>query len=396
MDLNNISNNLLLIGFALVSICCLYLLYSNFTKAREIEELKRKTEDLKKIFFNQQQHNDETYNRLMHMIGNGPSITRDILAAHNEQMTNEQINISQAESAQPVNMNNDVMNAIDTTDTNVIAAQELSNELSNEFSRKSVSPTKVITINQDQPILDNDAEIIVKREGIPDNSGYDNSNPTNETIDIKQVITLDLHELDNMDLPDDGLNGDDLNGDDILVNDLNEIDMDNGIDGLDNINGDDNLSITTDPIIEQADILGNDMNIELDLNIDELDEIEDMVNKNIDDMSEKLDSLDNLIQNESISDFDITTTTANTTTTTTKIINLDSNLELDQLLNGNANGNTANQENTKTIDLDIEHSQTNLQNMSIKQLKDLAKSHKLKATGNKNELIALLTPFYKN
>ena len=52
MDLNSISNNLLLIGFALVSVCCLYLLWSNFTKIREIEELKRKLEDLKNIFFN--------------------------------------------------------------------------------------------------------------------------------------------------------------------------------------------------------------------------------------------------------------------------------------------------------------------------------------------------------
>ena len=73
MDLNSISSNLLLIGFALVSLCCLYLLYSNFTKVREIEELKRKVEDLKKIFFNQQQHNDETYAKMISMIQNGLS-----------------------------------------------------------------------------------------------------------------------------------------------------------------------------------------------------------------------------------------------------------------------------------------------------------------------------------
>lgn len=387
MDLNNISNNLLLIGFALVSICCLYLLYSNFTKAREIEELKRKTEDLKKIFFNQQQHNDETYNRLMHMISStNPTITRDILAAHNEHITHSGHN----NSIPDANTNSNP-NIIDPTDTNVIVAQELSNEL----ARESAS-TKVITINPDEPILDKAAEIIVKREGVPadsDSNNTGNITSENESGNIKQVITLDLQELDNMDIPGDGLNDGDID----LATDLNEIDLDNDMNELGDINGDDNLSITTDPIIEQADILGNDMNIELDLNVDELDEIEDLVNKNIDDMSEKLDSLDNLIQNEPIP-----ANTDTATNQTTKIINLDSNLELDQLLNGNSNpnGNT-NPPETKTIELDIEHSQnantnTTLQNMSIKQLKDLAKAHKLKATGNKNELITLLTPLYKN
>ena len=393
MDLNNISNNLLLIGFALVSICCLYLLYSNFTKAREIEELKRKTEDLKKIFFNQQQHNDETYNRLMHMISStNPTITRDILAAHNEHITHSGHNNSNPD----VNTNSNP-NIIDPTDTNVIVAQELSNEL----ARESAS-TKVITINPDEPILDKAAEIIVKREGVPADSDSNNTgNITSESEpgNIKQVITLDLQELDNMDIPGDGLNEGLNDGDIDLATDLNEIDLDNDMNELVDINGDDNLSITTDPIIEQADILGNDMNIELELNInvDELDEIEDLVNKNIDDMSEKLDSLDNLIQNEPIP-----ANTETATNQTTKIINLDSNLELDQLLNGNSNpnGNT-NPPETKTIELDIEHSQnantnTTLQNMSIKQLKDLAKAHKLKATGNKNELITLLTPLYKN
>ena len=37
MDLHSISSNLLLIGFLLISLCCLYLLYSNFIKVREID-----------------------------------------------------------------------------------------------------------------------------------------------------------------------------------------------------------------------------------------------------------------------------------------------------------------------------------------------------------------------
>ena len=58
IDLQDISSNLLLVGFALIGICCLYLLYSNFSKIREINELKKNVEDLKNIFFNQQKHND--------------------------------------------------------------------------------------------------------------------------------------------------------------------------------------------------------------------------------------------------------------------------------------------------------------------------------------------------
>ena len=68
IDLQSLSSNLLLVGFALVSICCLYLLYSNFTKVRELEDLKHKVEDLKNIFFNQQKHNDDTYDKIMNII----------------------------------------------------------------------------------------------------------------------------------------------------------------------------------------------------------------------------------------------------------------------------------------------------------------------------------------
>jgi hypothetical protein len=44
-DIQSLSSNLLLIGFALVSICCLYLLYSNFTKVRELDDIKQKMLD---------------------------------------------------------------------------------------------------------------------------------------------------------------------------------------------------------------------------------------------------------------------------------------------------------------------------------------------------------------
>jgi hypothetical protein len=67
-DLHDLSSNLLLIGFVLISICCLYLLYTNFTKVRDINEMKTKFEDLKTIFFNQQKQNDESYLKIMQIL----------------------------------------------------------------------------------------------------------------------------------------------------------------------------------------------------------------------------------------------------------------------------------------------------------------------------------------
>jgi hypothetical protein len=71
----------------------------------------------------------------------------------------------------------------------------------------------------------------------------------------------------------------------------------------------------------------------------------------------------------------------------TKTISLDEQtsetIELDKLLSGEI----------KKIEIETKtnnSSNQDLNNMSIKQLKELAKSHKLKTTGSKQELINLL------
>ena len=83
LDLQDLSSNLLLVGFALISICCLYLLYSNFTKVREINELKIKVEDLKTIFLNQQKHNDDTYVKMMKMLQCNDITNEQVLSQNN-------------------------------------------------------------------------------------------------------------------------------------------------------------------------------------------------------------------------------------------------------------------------------------------------------------------------
>ena len=106
MDLNSISSNLLLIGFALVSICCLYLLYSNFSKVREIDELKRKVEDLKNIFFNQQKHNDETYTKMITMIEHKLQIDMP----NNALLTNSMTGLGNVNQTNANDANNNIAN----------------------------------------------------------------------------------------------------------------------------------------------------------------------------------------------------------------------------------------------------------------------------------------------
>jgi len=78
----------------------------------------------------------------------------------------------------------------------------------------------------------------------------------------------------------------------------------------------------------------------------------------------------------------------------------DLDLDLNELLNGNSNSNSNSGDNIKPNEnsdsdikkIDIEsESKLNINNMSIKQLKDLAKTYKLKTTGTKSELIATLS-----
>ena len=90
MDLNSISQNLLIFGFAIVSICCLYLLYVHFKKIRELEEFKLKIEDLKNIFFNQQKCNDEIQTKMFQMLKS----TSEELTLNNNPNTNPNANLN--------------------------------------------------------------------------------------------------------------------------------------------------------------------------------------------------------------------------------------------------------------------------------------------------------------
>ena len=407
MDLNNISSNLLLIGFALVSLCCLYLLYSNFTKVREIEELKRKVEDLKKIFFNQQQHNDETYARMITMIQSG------LQHPHTQEQL-EALMHNTTQLKQSPEMNNSV-NQVGIDENNILA-NEMMAEIGNTTQK-----VKVITIdpNANSNVLDNVDDVIINKEGADDSIATD-----------KKEIILDLHDLDNVE-PTNNDNIDNLDNLDDL-NDLNELEtesLDNILDdnnddeydqSLNNLNTskpnifdinniddtidatiDDIASITTDPIVDLDDVIGNNSNN--NFNIDEIDNLEDIHNLEDIDNLDDLDDIDNLDSLDNIKKIDITVDTTTTDLQSNEINTKQEDLDLNELLNGKSdkkaksnktdkfdNNEQIDNDNIKKIEI-TDDSKTNLHNMSIKQLKDLAKSYKLKTTGTKSELIAAIS-----
>ena len=403
--MQDLSSNLLLVGFVLISLCCLYLLYSNFTKVREINELKCKVEDLKNIFFNQQKHNDETYIKIMNMLQEGSQALPE-----NNTMLDSQLNIP--------------------TDKN--------------------TPTKLININSTSlthNILNkyNNTNNNENNDNDIDNDDIDNDNDdTNKTIilDLDDLNDLDdLDNLDNLDELDNNIDNDidnddidiDNDNDDIDNNEIdnNEIHNKNNIFNISQSINDINLeifddvnSITTDPIIDDIDNI-DDLNTLENLDIIEnLDNMDDL--DNIDDL-DNLDDLDDLDLNTKLIninfDSSLSDTIINTNTNTNLISETNLNtdiksvlfndidnqsntftnetIELDKLLSGeikkvdlsecNINTNTNNNSNNDTEykNYKIE----DLQKMSIKQLKDIAKTNNIKSTGNKTkiELIDLLT-----
>ena len=367
MYLNSISSNLLLIGFALVSICCLYLLYSNFTKVREIEELKRKVEDLKKIFFNTQQHNDETYSRILSMM------QQQTILEHPAFPTSHINPIEQV-------INNNSVNNCDNDNANQNTV------LTNE---KVVNIDTSINDNNNQP-----ATIIINKEGSVKDDNY---KPLDNTPSIKndtKEITLDLEELDNFEPAEEEDNTlDDLENENLdnLLNEEQNDNLDNNLDNdeADNTNNnttnlnifeinniDDTISITTDPINEDIDAI---------IGTIDMDEINTNVNTENDDFTIKnLDETNTIVNDENIKKIDIKNID----------INLDE-MDLNDILNGNNNQDitdtTQDTTNTTEDTTSTNEIKNNLQNMSIKQLKDLAKIHKVKSTGTKTELITSLS-----
>ncbi len=393
MNLNSFSSNLMLIALVLVGLCCLYLLYSNFTKVREIEELKRRVEDLKKIFLNQQMHNDETFSKinnvLFQSLTNGQIPNPNLANISNSGLTDKQ----EQGLATPLDVNNEI-------------AKEVSAEINQNFALASTSPTKTINIDADNSNnLDSKSgdNIVINKEGyVNENNSMTDETDTNAikklNMQESKEINIDLHDLDNLD----DLNDADPN----LDNDMNidELDLDENCEEINTdkmvsskkeqnlFDGDNDVQVTKDNLfnldtvnITNAEIF-DDLEDTLSIATAPIDETNDVINHtnnfNLDDIQDipDIDALDNL---ESI---DIKTVQLNVATSEDN--------DISQLLNGNINqsknieSHQNEKQSMKTIEIDAPKIDYN--SMSVKQLKDIAKSYVLKSTGTKQELIQIL------
>jgi hypothetical protein len=426
IDLQSISSNLLLVGFALIGICCLYLLYSNFSKIREINELKRNVEDLKNIFFNQQKHNEETYNNILNVMNNDDK--------------NNVKNVDNVVGVNPI----EVSDSVKTKNINIDEKQNI--------------PTIPTIIKLTKDNINNITNVNnMLNKSLENNEAHKNIN-LEDLDDLDKLDSLNEETLSNLELDDCEDCEDDENSNNLMnENKINDNIFDiihsiktNGTQDIFN----DNDSITTEPIIDNLDETTfdiNDLNNLMDSDEEcgeecgeecdeecdeecgeecdeecgeecdeecgeECDEEcdDDNITKTFSDNLDNLDDLDDL----NLDDTDLKLININNTSTlnetiinnttpdiNTKSINVSQSndldtetIELDKLLSGDIkNINIENKSNkinkqidTKT-DINIDTSLDNLNTMSIKQLKDVAKHYKVKTSGTKNELIQAIS-----
>lgn len=372
-DLNEISSNIILIGFVIVGILCLYLLYSNFQKSKQIQELQTRVEDIKNIFINQQRHNDETHAKLMNIMQNtNPNSTNP------DYLTKEKL---------------------DALNTEVIATKKIN-------INPNITNSQLLIQNMDIKDID---DVIV----INENPDFNNDNRNSKEINI------DLHDLDNM-------------SDAHSNNSMNELNMDidegiedekdnsdveienitfenNDIEELTDANmfdirhamkkDDDNESIATEQMISDADL--NDIMNE-EINLEEVNVVED-VNNDLD--NDDLDNLD--LDLDDINNFKQVNLNDTATLEETIVNNITSDDSTKTITFGSENSNN---DDTETIELDKllsgdvkkieitkdlknkDNSTNDINSMSLKQLKEHAKNLKIKTTGlSKQELITAIT-----
>jgi hypothetical protein len=411
-NLNSFSSNLMLIALVLVSLCCLYLLYSNFTKVREIEELKGRVEDLKKIFLNQQIHNDETFSKINTALFQ--TLTNGQFSVQSSEQTTGQMQSASVD----IKLDNSSysIGPMDKLNVNNDIAEEVSVEL-----RQSVlPPTKIINIDTEN--IDNLEGDKMTNNIIINKEGYISYNVSNKSVKTttenkynndNKEINIDLHDLDNLDdineaeaNIDTDMNMEELDLDDNceeinvdkLVSDTIEsnlfdkeskeqINKDNlfNIDTVNIINAEifddleDTLSIATAPIDETNDIINHNSNF----NLDDIQDIDDIDNNDILEPSD-IKTVQPNVNVTKVEDIDLSELLNGNTNQTKEIESNQDNSESNELLKEN-------NENIKTIEIDTP--KTDYNSMPVKQLKDIAKSHGLKTTGTKQELIQLLLAF---
>ena len=413
VDLHSISSNLLLVGFVLISLCCLYLLYSNFSKVRETNELKRNVEDLKTIFLNQQKQNDKTYNHFMNIISNETGVSMNNIS---NIINNDDINIEDISKQQPT--------IIKLTKENIENIKNLEVNLNNKLIQEEVNSMKLddlkelddLSSNNDDII--NDIDINDNLESENEEIKTDNKDNTDDFDDIDSITTEPMNEY--------------MEDNKFDIEDMEDLAI--SLDNNENIdkNNNNNLDTNFDNLVEELDSLDTDLdedldNLDTDL-VEDLDNLDIDLNKDLDNLDTDLDAdLDNLntdldeeLNTINIKKLEKIKNINNTLTLEKTIINsdnIDKNndiktislneneneneneiMGLDKLLSGevkNINIKKISENITTTINKQNNYTLEALNDMSIKNLKEITKEYKIKSYGNKSEIIQTILN-YKN
>lgn len=402
-DLQGIGMNIVLVGFVLLAICILYLLYTNFKKTREIDALNQKVEDLKTIFFNQQKHNDLAQGQLAAMIQQSHQIVKQHASdssSRQQQHTNdaiEDVDVIVTEDNDKVTQEQLVLNhenlvkhnKNDTVNIKPIVIDDSKNE---EIDLKELD--KMDEPQNDDEIVEEisdyvqeiDADIMLENDDNELNSAiYKKKLEKIDINDINADLEIDLDMSDLKDIGDDEL-ADSIRTDPIQ-HDLDEIELDIDLEEINNVIEKQSTNELNLDLNEFECGLVSNQNTTKSINIDE--------NADLTELNFSLTKGENVLATDAKKIQIDKNANPLTELTFDKVVKLDDNNSknvdvLQELLNGSGPSGIAN--NEKTIQLDTDDStSTNLNTMSLKQLKELAKQHKIKPNANKQELIAALS-----
>ena len=240
-DLQGLSSNIVLIGFVLVGIACLYLLYSNYKKTQELEELQIQIRVLKDVFTTSQKNYYELRENVLSSLHNNTSKPTNL--TESRPINIQEINLSTVSKER------------DDIKTIKVHQQDLLSTILNsniDDSVKETKDTKQIEIVDDD--VNNDINDLKELDDLDNPQESDTTDELNEysnddenTIDLGNVDEIREHILDPIHSFKD--------------NDESGLDIEDIIDDMIDEEILDTKSIQTDPNNNEL----NDLDIDIDL-----------------------------------------------------------------------------------------------------------------------------------
>jgi len=382
-------NNQILLGLSIVTVACIYMIYQNFKRDREVNEIKSRVNDMNSII-------TETVNR---MRGEMSNINQKV------QVLNKSIQLSESQNINPdSNLPNDQVNQVYNQEdfTNKQQNSDLQFTKENQsinFVENNLGDMKDFVVDELSPIFEQ--QVGTSREDLNDEYTKFKENKLNE-FELEGNLEVDIE-----------LNNDQLES--LKNNEVNNSESNNN--GTDNLSRVTESGETVDKVLNET--LNNSMVIE-NLESDNVSEItydeedveeEDMDNDNLDLSLEDINRINELgnIENDDIDDLDLSSiedsgddnylndehNNQETLQNDFVIQELDDLHELGELgeLGEEELGNSILQNsNTEEALDDLEENakmttRDELEVMTVKNLKVLARNCGVKSRGNKNDLV---------